>query len=71
MPLPANHRNAILAQLNAAFDALEAGTLFESNEWIHQAFEFSVGGRTYIVILQPEGNASYSRIQLLIKRIPV
>jgi len=71
MPLPTNHRNAILAQLSAAFDALEAGTLFENNEWIHQAFEFSTGGRTYIVHLQPFGDERYARIMISIKRMPL
>jgi len=67
MPLPTNQRNAILAQLNDAFDALEAGTLFEQN-FIHQAFEFVIGGRTYIVWLQPMGDDSYPQFALRIKR---
>ena len=71
MPLPTSHRNAILAQLSAAFDALEAGTLFDSNEWIHQSFEFSIGGRTYIVSLQPLGDDRYAMINVLIKRRPL
>jgi len=70
MPLPTNQRNAILAQLSDAFDALEAGTLFEQ-DFIHQSFEFSTGGRTYVVIFQPQGDANYSIISLLIKRRPL
>ena len=70
MPLPTNHRNAILSQLSAAFDALEAGTLFEQ-DFIHQAFEFSTGGRTYIVALQPQGDANYAMISILVKRRPL
>jgi len=71
MPLPVNHRNAILAQLNAAFDELEAGTLFDSNKWIHQSFEFSTGGRTYIVSVSPQGADRYAKILILIKRRPL
>jgi len=70
MPLPTNQRNAILAQLSAAFDALEAGTLFEQ-DFVHQAFEFSTGGRSYIVMLRPQGDANYALIQILVKRRPL
>ena len=70
MPLPNNHRNAILAQLNDAFDALEAGTLFEQG-FIHQAFEFSTGGNTYIAWLQPLGDDTYPQFAFRIKRRPI
>jgi len=70
MPLATATRNAILAQLNAAFDALEAGTLFEQ-DFLHQSFEFTAGGRTYIVSLTPQGDANYASIIVLLKRRPL
>jgi len=70
MPLAAQPRNAILSQLDAAFDALGAGTLFDQ-DFLHQSFSFVAGGRTYIVQVQGEGTVAYSHIVLRIKRIPL
>ena len=70
MALPAAARSTIVAQLNAAFDALEAGTLF-NQDLLHQAFEFSTGGRTYIVQLHGLGETMYPRIVMLIKQRPL
>lgn len=70
MPIPTASRNALLQQLNDAFDAMEAGTLFEQ-DFIHQSFNFVASGRTYIVAVLPEGNATYAIIKLLLKRKPL
>ena len=70
MPLAAQPRNAILSQLDAAFDALGAGTLFDQ-DFVHQSFSFVAGGRTYIVQVHGGGTADYLHIRLLIKRMPL
>jgi len=70
MPLATAPRNALLAQINAAFDAMEAGTLFQQ-DFTHQSFEFVAGGRTYIVSLTPQGDANYASINILLKRRPL
>ena len=70
MPLAAQPRNAILSQLDAAFDALGAGTLFDQ-DFVHQSFSFVAGGRTYIVRVHSEGDVGYSHIVLRIKRMPI
>jgi hypothetical protein len=70
MPLPASPRNAILSQLNAMFDAMEAGTLFTNLEWAHQSFEFTASGRRFIVRAVPAGSDDYAIINLTIKRAP-
>lgn len=70
MPIPAQNRNAILSQLDAAFTALEAGNVDAINAMIHQSFEFTTGGRTYIVCIQGSGEANYPHLLVRIKRMP-
>ena len=71
MPLPNQHRNAILSQLDAAFTALEVGDVDTINAMIHQSFEFSTGGRTYIVIVQGGTDTNDPYILIRIKRRPL
>lgn len=69
MPLTGQTRNQILAQLDSAFAVLEAGGV-PGPDFIHQSFEFTLGGRRYIVQMQGEGSASYPSLILRVKRMP-
>jgi len=71
MPISTQTRNAILSQLDAAFNALEAGDMETVNAMIHQSFEFATGGRTYIVSVQGCGDAAYPQLVVRIKRRPL
>lgn len=70
MPLGASIRNQITGQIDAIFDAIAAGTAFENQTWEHQSFGFSAGGRTYVVMCRPGGDARYAQVVVTIKRIP-
>jgi len=70
MPIPTSNRNNILSQLDAAFLALEAGTLIDQN-LLHSAFQFTTGGRRYVVQLQCDGASVYQHLLVKIKRMPL
>lgn len=70
MPLTGNIRNQITDQIDAVFDAITAGTAFDNAEWIHQSFNFSTGGRSYIVMVYPDGDSNYATVVVQIKRLP-
>jgi len=69
MPLTGQTRNNILAQLDAAFAALEAGEV-PSADLIHQSFEFTLTGVRYIVQVQGGGTSGYPLLDLRVKRLP-
>jgi len=69
MPLTGQTRNAILAQLDAAFAVLEAGGV-PGPDFLHQSFEFTLSGQRYIVQMLGGGTAGYPWLDLRIKRMP-
>jgi hypothetical protein len=71
MPLSNPVKNQITGQIDALFDAIIAGTAWTNDEWIHQSFVFTAGGREYIVVVTPEGNDAYASVRVIIKRRPV
>lgn len=69
MPLTGQTRNNILAQLDAAFAALEAGQV-PGPGFIHQSFEFTLQGVRYIVQMQGGGVVDgRAELALRIKRM--
>jgi len=71
MPLTGQVKNQITAQIDAVFDAIDAGTAFENPDWIHQAFRFTANGRVYDVTVLPEGSYANAVVVVRIQRNPL
>jgi hypothetical protein len=71
MPLTNTVKNQIAAQIDALYDAIVAGTAFNTNDWIHQSFGFSAGGRQYTVVALPAGSTANPEVVLRLKRLPL
>jgi hypothetical protein len=69
MPLTNTVKTQISTQLDALFDAIVAGTAFTTNDWIHQSFTFSSGGRQYTVVILPSGSATNPEVVVRLKRV--
>lgn len=71
MPLTGAVRNQITAQIDAVFDAIEAGTAFDNPEWIHQSFAFTANGHQYVVTVVPEGTLTDAEVIVRIQRTAI
>lgn len=69
MPLTTTVKNQIAARLDTLFDAIEAGTAFETQDWLHDSRVFAVGERHYCVQMAPEGDVKNPSVVLRVKRI--
>ena len=69
MPLTGAIKNQITGQIDLIFDAIAAGTAFDTNEWIHTSFNFTAGGFTYNVLCLPEGDIAHPRVMVQIQKV--
>lgn len=69
MPLTTTVKNEIAARLDALFDAIEAGTAFDTQDWLHDSRVFTAGTRRYCVQMAPEGDAKNPSVVMRIKRM--
>lgn len=68
MPLTGQIKNQLTTQVETVFDAIEAGTAFDTNDWIHDSWAFTSSGRQYVVQITPEGSIGNASVVMRIKR---
>ena len=68
MAAPTAVRTQVTTFLNALWDAIEAGTLFNT-AWEHETVEFSVTGRRVVVQAKASNKNGYPMVMITLKRL--